>query len=92
MVWSFLAIGALAKGGPARYCRAMFDVILSLVMLCALALLAGGTYLLVKGVRKQGVLMIVLALVMVANAAIWVIPDSEGGSPLEQAAAGAQSD
>ncbi len=92
MVWSDLTSGALAKCGPARYCHVMFDVILSLVMLCALALLAGGTYLLVKGVRKQGVLMIVLALVMVANAAIWVIPDSEGGSPLEQAAAGSQSD
>ncbi len=67
----------------------MFDVILSLVMLCAFALLAGGAYLLSKGVRKQGALMIVLALVMMANAAIWVIPDKDGGSPREQAAAGA---
>jgi len=67
----------------------MFDVILSLVMLCAFALLAGGSFLLSKGARKQGVLMIVLALVMIANAAIWVIPDEDGSSPRAQAAAGA---
>ncbi len=68
----------------------MFDVILSIVMLAAFALILGGGYLLYKGTRKQGVLMIVLAFVMMANAAIWVIPDAEGGSPLEQADAPTQ--
>ena len=32
--------------------------------------------------------MLVLALVVLANVAIWVIPDRNGASPLDRAAAG----
>ena len=65
----------------------MFDLILSLVMLAAFALVAGGIYLLTKGVKKQGALMLVLAAVLVANALIWVVPTESGDSPLDMAAA-----
>lgn len=72
-----------------RYTAWMLDLILSIVILAALALMAGGVYLLRQGLRKQGLLMIVLSLVMLANAAIWLIPTQSGDSPREQAAAAA---
>lgn len=65
----------------------MFDLVLSIVILAAIALMAGGFYLLRKGGHKQGLLMILLAMVMLGNAAIWLIPTKSGDSPREQAAA-----
>ena len=61
------------------------NTVLSLVMLTAIALL-GASYLAHKrgAPRKQVVLMVVLALVAVANVAIWTVPDGEGRSPVEQ--------
>ena len=64
----------------------MFDLIISLVMLAAILLLGGAALLLRKGEGKRAALMFVLALVMLANAAIWLIPDENGDSPLQQAA------
>ena len=61
------------------------DLILSLVMLAALALIAGGAYLwLRRGARKQGGLMLLLALVMLINVAIWTLPDASGEAPLDR--------
>lgn len=50
--------------------------ILSLLMLAGLLLLAGGIWILAKQPRnrKQGWLMIVAALVMFGNVAIWAVP------------------
>jgi hypothetical protein len=62
------------------------DLILSLVMLAALALAVGGAYLwFAKGVRKQGGLMLLLALIMLINVAIWTVPDASGDAPLDRA-------
>ena len=60
------------------------ETALSLLVLLALAML-GGAWLLWRkgGSRKQVVLMVTLALIAIANVAIWTIPDSNGGSPLE---------
>lgn len=63
------------------------NVVLSLVMLAAIALCAGAFYLWRRGGHgKQVTLMLVLALVMLANVLIWTIPDGDGAAPLERAA------
>ncbi|GLT02016.1 hypothetical protein GCM10007897_34190 [Sphingobium jiangsuense] len=50
--------------------------LLSLLMLAGLMLAAGGVWVLVKQPRnrRQGWLMIVAALVMFGNVAIWTVP------------------
>jgi drug/metabolite transporter superfamily protein YnfA len=69
------------------------DTVLSVVVLAALALVAGAIYLWRRvGARKQAGLMLVLALVMVVNVLIWTVPDDQGYAPIErldEAAAGA---
>ena len=64
----------------------MFDFIVSIVILAAIALLAGAVFLFRRGNAKQAVLMAVLAAVMIANVAIWLIP-TEGGESLSDVAA-----
>lgn len=61
--------------------------VLSVVMLAALALVAGAIYLWRRGTRKQAGLMLVLAAVMVVNVLIWTIPDSGGTAPIDLAEA-----
>ena len=63
------------------------DIILSLVVLSALALVAGAIALWRRGsYRKQALLMLVLAAVMAANVAIWALPSAGGGSaPIDKA-------
>lgn len=63
------------------------DLILSIVALAALAMIAGGIYLLRRGQRQQGTLMLVLAAVMVVNVLIWTVPDAGGETPVDRAAA-----
>lgn len=63
--------------------------ILSVVMLAALALLAGAVVLWRRGIRKQAGLMLALAVVMIVNVLIWTLPDSDGTAPIERAAEGA---
>ena len=54
--------------GPATY-------LLSIMVLAAFALVGGGLYLLVKRRdTKRGALMLVAALVLLANVVIWTAP------------------
>jgi hypothetical protein len=59
----------------------MAATILSILMLAGLALLAGGLHLLIRRHdKKRGVLMLLAALVMFVNVAIWVAPTQTGKS------------
>lgn len=64
----------------------MFDLIISLVMLAALALAGGAVYLWRKGDRQRARLMAVLVAVMVVNLAIWLVPNESGDTLGERAA------
>ena len=65
----------------------MQDAMLSLVMLCALALIGGALLLWRRrGMSRNVWLMLLAALVMLADVAIWVIPDSHGVAPVDRAA------
>lgn len=57
------------------------DIALSLLSLTVVALLAGAFYLWRRGVSGPRVLlMVVLAAVLAANVAIWVIPTRNGAT------------
>lgn len=63
----------------------MLSTVLSILVLAAFALVAGAVYLWRKpGMRKQALLMLVLAAIAVVNIAIWTLPDDEGRSPIGQ--------
>lgn len=64
------------------------NLVLSVVMLAALALMAGAVFLWRRGVRRQAGLMLLLAAVMIVNVLIWTVPDSGGSAPIERAAEG----
>ena len=64
----------------------MFDTIISIVVLAAVALVAGAAVLLRRGEKKKAGLMAILAIVMILNAAIWLIPDADGDNLAEAAA------
>ena len=64
------------------------DDVLSVVMLAAVAMVAGAAYLWRRGSHKQAGLMLVLAVVMVVNVLIWTVPGSGGTAPIDRAAAG----
>lgn len=52
----------------------MSDTILSILMLTGIAMTAGAIYVGRKGDRRRALLMVIAALVMFANVAIWLIP------------------
>ena len=52
----------------------MGDTLLSIVMLGAIALLVGAVMVFRSGDRRRALLMLVAALVMFANVAIWLVP------------------
>jgi len=55
-------------------------------MLTALALVAGAIYLWRnRGLKKQAVLMLVLAAVMAINIAIWTLPNQHGDTLVKAA-------
>ena len=61
----------------------MTNLNLSVLMLAGAAQLAGGIYMLRKGInRRQGWLMILAAAVMFANVAIWSIPVPQSNQPV----------
>ncbi len=61
----------------------MTDFVLSLVMLTALALLAGAfVYWRRTGAIRQPALMVLLALVALVNVLIWTLPTKDGAAPL----------
>lgn len=68
------------------------NIVLSIVMLTAFALIVGAfVYWRRTGELKQPALMVLLALIAIANVLIWTIPDAEGESPVDRVeAAGRQ--
>lgn len=63
----------------------MQDTALSLAMLMVIALPLGAFVLWRKGgSRKQVALMLVLALILAANVAIWVVPTKNGAAPVQE--------
>jgi hypothetical protein len=55
------------------------DTVLSIMVLACLALVLGALALWRRGgQRKQVLLMLVLAAIVAANVAIWVVPDQQG--------------
>lgn len=61
----------------------MTSFVLSIAMLTAFALIFGAIALFRRGQRKQPALMLVLAVVMIANVVIWSIPTQSGQSLAE---------
>ena len=65
------------------------DAVLSVLVLVAIALIGGAIFLWRRGgATKQVWLMLVLAVVMIANVLIWTVPDGSGTAPVDRAAAG----
>ncbi len=59
------------------------NVILSIMMLAAIALIAGAIFLWRRtGDAKRPLLMLFLAVIALINVAIWTLPDASGESPL----------
>jgi hypothetical protein len=61
----------------------MTSFVLSIAMLTSIALVFGAIALFRRGQRKQPALMLVLAVVMIANVVIWSIPTQSGQSLAE---------
>jgi hypothetical protein len=67
----------------------MTDIVLSIVMLAALALVGGAVVLWRRtGQIKQPALMVLLAVIAVLNVLIWTVPSPGGEAPIEQIKAG----
>lgn len=63
----------------------MTDIVLSIVMLAAIALVVGAIILWRRtGQIKQPALMVLLAGIAVINVLIWTIPSPGGTAPIEQ--------
>lgn len=63
------------------------NIVLSVTMLTAFALVLGAVALFRRGVRKQAWLMLALALIMIVNVVIWSMPVGGGSlaNPAPQA-------
>lgn len=62
----------------------MTNVVLSVLMLAAVALLTGAGALWRRGVTRQAGLMALLALIAIINVMIWTLPDAGGQAPVER--------
>lgn len=61
------------------------NLTLSIMMIAAMALLVGAGFLwFAKNERKRAGLMALLALIMIANIAIWTVPTASGEAPVDQ--------
>lgn len=61
------------------------NLVLSIVMLAAGALLVGAFVLWRRGVPlKQPLLMVLLAVIAIVNVLIWTLPDASGDAPLDR--------
>lgn len=56
--------------------------VLSILVLAVVALLGGAAVIWRRGLRRQAVLMLILAAIAAINIAIWTVPDSSGSAPL----------
>ena len=66
----------------------MMGLVLSLVMLAAILLVMGAFVLWRRtGEAKQPALMVLLALIAIANVMIWTVPNEDGARPIDQAEA-----
>ncbi len=63
----------------------MSDTLLSVLMLAAIAMGIGAVLWWRRGRRKQAALMLVLAAIIAANVAIWVVPAANGTAPANAA-------
>lgn len=63
----------------------MFDLVISIIVLAAIALGVGAFVLWRKGMTRQAMLMAILSFVMFANVAIWLVPMEGGETPMEAA-------
>jgi hypothetical protein len=65
----------------------MLPVVLSVLVLAVFALVGGAVWLWRKpGMRRQALLMLLLAAIAVVNVAIWTLPDGAGRAPIGQLA------
>lgn len=60
------------------------DLILSVLVLAAVALIFGAVVAWRRGARQKAVLMLILAGVAALNVGIWTVPDASGAAPLGQ--------
>jgi len=60
------------------------DLVLSILVLAAIALVLGAVFLWRRGERKRPMLMLVLAAVMAVNVAIWTLPTKGGEAPVDK--------
>lgn len=64
------------------------DTVLSIMVLATIALVIGAFVLWRRGgAKKQVGLMLVLAVVIAVNVAIWTVPDKSGEAPIEKTGA-----
>ena len=59
----------------------MLAATLSLMMLAAIALIAGALLLWRRGERKRPALMALLVAILLINVGIWTLPDASGEAP-----------
>ena len=59
----------------------MLAASLSLMMLAAIALIAGALVLWRRGERKRPALMALLVAILLINVGIWTLPDASGEAP-----------
>lgn len=60
-------------------------LVLSILVLACIALVIGAIALVRRGgTRKQAGLMLLLAVIMAVNVAIWTLPGNDGSAPLGQ--------
>ncbi|MFO1254223.1 MAG: hypothetical protein U1E37_00890 [Sphingomonadaceae bacterium] len=61
------------------------DTVLSILVLAAIAMILGAWALWRRGGSPMQIaLMLVLALILIGNVAIWVMPDEAGQAPVSQ--------